>query len=160
MSVFIVSDYHIETMETLSIGSSPYDEECVMVESGRNYLPAMRTEAERFIAMLQKRFANFSRIRFFVQRNNHDFGTYLDVAVRFDDNDEQAGNEAYFAESHIPGTWSDDHVFPAIESCMEQLKTEWAAKCNFKEPNGSSCLFCPPHRDNCTHYYSCPLMKN
>ena len=95
--------------EWLTLGPVPYEEDCVQVNSNEDYLPAMNAEVKRFVNFLTERFLDIPENAYFgVKREYHDFGTYLEAAVYWDDEDEDATNFAYFVETNIPATWSDD----------------------------------------------------
>jgi len=99
----------------LDIGeTTPWGENCVQVDPNKDYMPAMRAEANRFKDMLNKRFAKLieaTGIYFRIASNPHDFGSYLSLRICFDDNDEKQINAAYFIEENMPATWDDDYVF-------------------------------------------------
>lgn len=99
----------------LDIGeTTPWGENCVQVDPNKDYMPAMRAEANRFKDMLNKRFAKLieaTGIYFRIARNPHDFGSYLSLQVVYDDDNEKQTDAAYFIESNCPETWDDDKVF-------------------------------------------------
>ena len=102
----------------MTLGSVPYEEDCVQVNSNEDYLPAMTKEVRKFVQFLQNRFPDIPEEAYFgVKRESgHDFGTYLEAAVYWDKNDEKSQEFAFFAESNIPARWDD----------VEQL--DWKAK--------------------------------
>lgn len=100
------------TRDYLEIGSSPCEESCVQVESGKDYMPAMKEELKRYKALLQERFPDPPEGAWFsIKYSPHDFGSYGEVVVVFDDNDREAADFAYFVESHSPSTWDDKEVY-------------------------------------------------
>ncbi len=91
--------------ETIEIGSSPSDETCAYVGMD-NYEVLAREECERFIALIRKKLGPEPEgARLFVKSNPHDFGTYLEVAVRFDDENKEATRYAYRCDAEAPTTW-------------------------------------------------------
>ena len=93
----------------MSLGPVPYEEDCVQVNPDTDYIPAMRAEVNKFKVMLEERFLDIPEEAYFgVKREQHDFGTYLEVAVYWDTDDEDSRNFAFFVESNIPAKWSDD----------------------------------------------------
>mgnify|MGYP000555932313 CR=1 FL=1 len=106
--------------EFVNLDPVPYDEKCVQVEEG---LPAQLEEARRFIAMLEKRFVGFHKIRFKINRNPHDFGTYVDIGLMFIEDDDESFQQAQFIESNIPSVWSDDTVYKCPE-CLGDIMEE------------------------------------
>jgi len=95
----------------LSIGSSPCDEDCAQLGTP-DYYERARKECIRFISLIRKACGEepeLSTAQLKIKSNPHDFGTYLDVVVEFDDQDELAVEYALWVESHTPQTWDDDH---------------------------------------------------
>ena len=94
------------------LGPVPSDEEPVQIDrDGANALEA-RHEAQRFAAMLRKVFPDYEhhRCAFVTKSQSHDFGTYYEVAVKFDDKDAAACDYALFVESNTPLTWQDTAI--------------------------------------------------
>jgi hypothetical protein len=97
-----------------------------------DYLPAMRAECVRFIALIRKKLGNEPPgARLAVKSNPHDFGQYFDVVCYFDDTDEEARHYAFLCESETPRTWQDDQPIPkkqysvtAYLSCRLTLSVE------------------------------------
>ena len=89
------------------LGSTPIAENCVQVSNTHEYLDSMKAECKRFKAGLEKKFqppdGAFLKIKSFP----HDFGSYLEVVVMFDDNNEEATTYAYDLESDTPETWAE-----------------------------------------------------
>jgi len=95
----------------LYLGSAPCDENCVQVDPKVDYLPALRAECLRYQELLEKIFTSIpDGCSFFVKSQGHDFGEYCEVCVRFDDDDEDQCEFAYFVEANIPNKWDDDAV--------------------------------------------------
>jgi hypothetical protein len=93
----------------MDLGSAPCDEPCVSVSRDVDYLPAMRAECLRFIALIRKKLGDEPPGAYLkVKSNPHDWGVYLSVVVVFEDSDEEARNYAYLCESEAPRTWQDD----------------------------------------------------
>ena len=70
------------------------------------YLPAMREECKRYIALIRQVLGDEpSGARLAIQSSPHDFGTYLEVVCYFDDSDEAAANYAYHCEEAAPLHW-------------------------------------------------------
>jgi hypothetical protein len=113
--------------DTIEIGAAPYNEDCAQV--GRDdYGPRSLVETRAYKAQLTRLVlahldgkpmpASFG-IR--VKSNVHDFGSYREVAVSFDDNDGEAVDLAYWLDSNAPGHWDD-------EALAEQLDAQEAAE--------------------------------
>src|SRR5687767_9430189 len=92
-------------MEHLSIGPTPAEESCEQL--GPNYQEEKaKTECNRFIEGLRKYFGNEPvGAKLHIHRNSHDFGTYLEVCVQFNENNKEAINYAYLIEGNTPKDW-------------------------------------------------------
>ena len=108
--------------DNISIGSAPYGEECVQVNSSGDYHEAMRVECRRFLEVIRKKLGPEPEgAHLGIKGNPHDFGTYYEVVCYFDPEDEEATKYAYRCESDAPSTWDDDQ--PVVQ---EQIAAEQA----------------------------------
>jgi len=99
-----------ETMrEWMTLGTVPYEEDCVQVNPNKDYLPAMQAEVRRFVKLLEERFPNIPEEAYFgVKRESgHDAGTYLEAAIYWNTNCSESQEFAFFVESNIPARWDD-----------------------------------------------------
>ena len=95
--------------EWMTLGPVPYEEDCVQVNSNEDYLPAMSKEVRRFAEFLENRFLNIPENAYFgVKSESHDFGTYKEAAVFWDTECEDSEKFAFFVESNLPATWTDE----------------------------------------------------
>ena len=95
--------------EFMTLGPVPYEEDCVQVNSNSDYLTDMVKEVRKFVEFLESRFLNIPENAYFgVKSENHDFGPYKEAAIYWDTDDEDSEKFAFFVESHLPATWSDD----------------------------------------------------
>lgn len=89
--------------------SAPVEEDCVEVSSDVDYLPLMRIEAQVFRDMLKRLFpvpeGSYGSLR--ISSNYHDFGSYLDIVIAFDDTDEQSVEWAFNIEANVPEKWDE-----------------------------------------------------
>lgn len=94
--------------DKIEIGSSPYDEDCVQVDSKTDYLPAMKAELQRFKAMLEALFPVPEGVRasFVISWSVHDYGRRGEVAVQYDSEDLEALRFALNVEHHTPARWN------------------------------------------------------
>jgi len=94
-------------MEILELGSSPADEGCVSVSHDADYLPAMREECRRYKKLLESLFPIPDDVNayFGIKSYPHDFGTYMEVVVKFDEYDDKAAEFAYNVEDNLPAKW-------------------------------------------------------
>jgi hypothetical protein len=75
-----------------------------------NYSELGRAECIRFKALLAAHYAaqhagRACPVDLRVKSNPHDFGTYYEIAVRFDDHDSAQVKAAYWLEENAPTEW-------------------------------------------------------
>ena len=92
-------------MDYIEFDCSPTNEDCVNIDSQSEYMPAMRTEANRMKELLEKRFPDVNG-HFTIKSVPHDFGSYLEMRFNFSD-DEDGIKEMQHVETHYPTTWED-----------------------------------------------------
>lgn len=94
------------------LGSSPNGEDCVQVDSTKDYYLEMKEELNRYKEMLQNIFPMpedlgcYFKIKWFP----HDFGKYGEVVIMFDGDDQNEIDFACFVEDNLPETWDDDEI--------------------------------------------------
>ena len=92
----------------MSIGSSPCDEPCAQVGQD-NYAVQAKQECRRYIELLLKKFGEPPEgASLSVKGFPHDFGTYYEVVVNYDDDDRAGLDYALLLEGNSPATWDDD----------------------------------------------------
>jgi hypothetical protein len=92
------------TTQTLHIGPAPCEEECAQV--GRpDYEERSRRECLVFRRMLQRLYPAPDRARLQVKSFAHDFGSYREVCVCYDDQNEAACTYACQLERETPLKW-------------------------------------------------------
>lgn len=111
--------------ETLEIGATPPEEDCTQVGSP-DYHANARRECLAFIAQLVRQFGEPPEgARLFVKSNAHDFGSYLEVACRFDVNIEAACDYAYKCEGEAWPKWDREALLngnlPAPASHLDNI---------------------------------------
>jgi hypothetical protein len=94
-------------MDMLELGSAPAEEDCVSVTDKEDYMQAMREECRRYKALLESLFPVPDNVDacFAIKSYPHDFGTYMEVVVKFDNYDEKAIDFAFHVEENLPGKW-------------------------------------------------------
>lgn len=92
----------------LELCSTPIDEPCAMVGSP-DYSTRARAECRAFVGQLERAFplAIEAGCSFRIKSNPHDFGTYFEVQVCFDDEDEIQTEWAYDIENDLPTHWDE-----------------------------------------------------
>lgn len=93
--------------DKLELGPTPSNEDCAQVGS-EDYAIKARAECRAMIAQLRRGFGPEPEgARLIIASNPHDYGSYLEVAVKFDDNYPQAVDYAFKLESEYPSDWDD-----------------------------------------------------
>lgn len=91
----------------LELGSVPPNEPCVQLGS-ENYEYAVSEELNRYKKLLESKFPNLPEHCKFVRKSNlHDFGTYYEIAITYDDNDKESIDFAFEVESNLPASWDE-----------------------------------------------------
>jgi hypothetical protein len=93
----------------LELGTTPYNEECVQVNPLGDYHESMLMECKRYKSQLENMFpaSVFPDVYFKIKWYPHDFGSYAEVVVIFDDNDKESMTQAYYIEDHLPDNWAE-----------------------------------------------------
>lgn len=97
--------------EYLELGSVPFGENCVQVGAD-DYYTKYREESNRYIEQLKHRFPEINNVNcyFSIKGFPHEFGTYHEVVINYNDNDDAAINFAFFVENNLPEYWNDNEV--------------------------------------------------
>jgi hypothetical protein len=94
-------------IETVDIGSTPCDEPCAQVGTN-NYRQLAMMEVKAFAKQCLRMFPNKPiGAKFVITNNPHDFGTYYDLGVKFNMDDEEAENYAYEVQNGMPSNWDE-----------------------------------------------------
>jgi hypothetical protein len=93
----------------IELGSSPANEPCVQT-TDPNYSELGRAECLRYRDLLAASYSaahggKASPAALKLKSNMHDFGTYYEIAVRFDDRDPAQVRAAYWFEENAPTEW-------------------------------------------------------
>src|SRR5574344_870496 len=91
----------------IELGSAPIEEDCVQVSRTEDYYDAMREECRRYRALLEIKcpIPEGINARYSIKQFPHDFGSYTEVCILFDDEDEAACDFAYNLENELPLRW-------------------------------------------------------
>ena len=107
----------------LYIGPTPSDESCVQV-GDENYREKATIELDAFINQLYRHFGQefIENNGIYLKKkwNSHDFGTYGEIVVVFDDSNDESVNAAFHIESNCPENWDEDAVIE-LEKAFETL---------------------------------------
>lgn len=94
--------------ENFYLGTTPYEESCEQVGPGYNVSKAHK-EAKTFIAQLIRQFGEpVATAQFRILNCPHDFGTYKEVVINFDVNNEEESNYAFEVENNLPKDWDEE----------------------------------------------------
>jgi hypothetical protein len=92
-------------METLDIGPTPAEEPCEQLGPSYSRSRAIR-ECQAFVRQLRRlNGAEPEGAELRITSNEHDFGTYHSVAVRFEEGNEEAVAYAFRVENNSPLKW-------------------------------------------------------
>ena len=93
----------------LEVGPTPSGEDCQQVGTPQYDAAMARRECQQFITAIRRVCGEEpAGATLTIRSNPHDFGTYPEVAVRFNDNVETAVAYAYHVEANAPEYWSDE----------------------------------------------------
>lgn len=95
--------------EQLELGPVPCNEPCEQLGPEYNSAKAI-AECRAFIHQLQREFPVPKGVVgwFKITANPHDFGTYHEVAVVYDDNDPKSIDWAFGVEGDTPSEWDEE----------------------------------------------------
>ena len=99
-------------IDYMYIGESPCDEPCAQLGKP-GYIERARAECAAFIEAIRRKLGEEpAGAHLSVKREAHEYGTYLTVVCRYDDNDEKAIEYAFRCEAEAPRTWAEVGMTP------------------------------------------------
>ena len=94
--------------DCITIGSTPSDEQCAQV-GAPDYSEKSRAECLAFKHQLERVFPNSPDGTYFTVKSfPHDFGTYREVVLFYDDDNDESVEFAFDVESNSPSNWDDE----------------------------------------------------
>jgi len=95
--------------EYMVAGASPYDEDCAQVGT-KDYVEKAHIEIQAYLNQLHRLFpdAEAKGIDFRSKRFDHDFGSYYEVCMYWNTNNEVADEYVYIIESNLPSNWDEE----------------------------------------------------
>lgn len=94
--------------DTIELGSAPWDEDYADI-SQENYPERGRAQCRAFLNQLIRAHGKPpDGAKLSVKGLRHDFGTYYEVVVSFDSDDDAACDYAFKLEAESPQNWDDD----------------------------------------------------
>jgi hypothetical protein len=100
--------------DELSIGPVPSDKACQQVGTSHYDPTKARSECRRFIQAIRIQCGNEpegATLR--IKSNPHDFGSYLEVVVQYEEDNEAAVEYAFKVEGNAPTEWPTDEEVQA-----------------------------------------------
>lgn len=93
----------------LALGPVPCDEDCAQV-GDPDYRNQSRREMRAYSNQLMREFPEWSgkNVRFAITIFPHDFGSYGEVCVEWEDGDEVGQDFALYVENNLPMNWDDE----------------------------------------------------
>lgn len=98
------------TSDYLTLGPTPCDEPCEQIGDSYNSTRA-RQEMKAYINQLRRQSPDAN---LHIKSFPHDFGTYSEVCVIYNPDNEESANIAFDLESNLPANWD--------EKAIEELK--------------------------------------
>lgn len=96
----------------ISIGSTPSGEECQQIGQASYDSEKDKLERLAFAAQLARMFPNIPQGVTIVSKSfPHDFGSYREVCVCFDADNEEQADYAYNIENNAPEKWDEEALF-------------------------------------------------
>lgn len=91
--------------DRIELGPTPGNEDCAQVGSD-GYRDRARRECQAYIRQLERTFPNapFGAC-YGIRAYQHDFGTYLEVYISYDEDDASQASYAWNVEANLPGEW-------------------------------------------------------
>ena len=94
----------------ITVGPAPCEEDCAQLGSD-NYREKAMAECLRYIRLIRKTLGpEPDGARLAVKWFPHDFGTYAEVVVYFDTDNEEATEYAFKVEGESPVRWDSEEV--------------------------------------------------
>ena len=98
----------MKTMDVLEIGSTPTGEDCAQVVSQGYTARANKKECRVYRDQLLRLFDEPPEgAMIIIKSNHHEFGTYYEVCIRFDKDNEKATDYAFNVENCSPQYWDE-----------------------------------------------------
>lgn len=90
----------------INLGTIPYDEDCAQTGVTIDHEKMNKIECQVLIEQLEETFPE-SVGMYKRNTNHHDFGTYYDVEIGFEEGNEQQMDIAFKVEENYPANWTD-----------------------------------------------------
>lgn len=130
------------TLETLYLGPAPADEDCTQIKHP-DYESRGRKEAQAYIAAIRKHCGpepDGAGLR--IKREHHEFGSYLEVVLNYDGDNQACAEYAPKLDGMAPRTWAEagmesPHATPADGRRYVGRRTEQGVVVNVVAADGT-----------------------
>lgn len=103
--------------DTMEIGSGPADENVAQIGVEDDAPQRNRAECKALVGQMRRILGDEPfGASLFVKSNPHDFGTYREVAVSYDDSQPEAVEYAFKAERSLPAKWDEQAIKELTEA--------------------------------------------
>jgi hypothetical protein len=110
------------SVERIDVGSVPCDEPCQQVGMPSYDGMKARKECRVYMHQLERVFGKPpGSARFRVAANNHDFGTYHSVEIRYDATKGEEVEYAYKVDGDCPAKWDDKALIELMPTLHDQV---------------------------------------
>jgi hypothetical protein len=93
--------------EELYLSTSPTNEECAQIGTS-DYYKRASIECSEYIKQLKRIFGQPPlESKFKIKHCPHDFGTYYEVVISFNESNDEESEYAYNVESNVPEYWDE-----------------------------------------------------
>lgn len=99
----------------LELGPNPAGEACIQLNrDDPSYFDKMKEESQRYVEQLRFQFPEWGEkcVWFKVVTEQHEYGPYVEVEVRCNENDEAAMEYCFHVENNIPEKWHENFSTP------------------------------------------------
>lgn len=108
-------------MEYLYLGPTPYEEDAIQLTPTCDTI-AMRKQVRDYVTMLEQRFPDAPEEAYFsIKSEYHDYGTYYEAIVKYNEDNEDAVKYAFCVESNLPARWNDKEKIDWKEQVLEEV---------------------------------------
>lgn len=95
--------------EYMELGPTPCDEKCAQV-GDINFRENANKEMKAYIRQLERMFPDYVKHGIYFDKKwfSHDFGSYGEVCIYWNNDNEEARNYAYYCEQNTPSNWDEE----------------------------------------------------
>lgn len=101
-------------MDTYTLGATPAEEKCAQTKDA-DYHERARVECQVYRRQLLRMYKEAhggsdlpDGCSLRITNHSHDFGTYHEVGIRYNDENERAVNAMFWFDANMPGQWDEE----------------------------------------------------